>query len=166
MRLGIQVDERFKGGVRESWLQWVVECALSQSAVDRDVEMGIFITDDETVRKLNRDYRGVDEPTDVLSFALTEERSDGESPPFVMPPDGLVRLGEVVISYPRAAEQAQEKGHIIETEIALLVAHGTLHLLGYDHDRPERERQMRAIEERVLSRVEARGPETGSSDGV
>jgi probable rRNA maturation factor len=155
MSLGIRIDERFQGCLKESWLGWVVECALSQTAVDRDVEMGVFITDDETVRELNRDYRGLDEPTDVLSFALAEEANDGESPPFVNPPDGLLHLGEIIISYPRAARQAEEKGHIIEAEIALLVAHGVLHLLGYDHDQPEREREMRGLEESILSQLES-----------
>jgi probable rRNA maturation factor len=108
------------------------------------------------VRELNRRYRGIDEPTDVISFALTEEKTEGDSFPFVTPPDGFLHLGEVIISYPQAVRQAEEQHHGIEEEIALLVVHGTLHLLGYEHDEPVREQEMRAVEKRILFEVEKR----------
>jgi probable rRNA maturation factor len=90
----------------------------------------LVVTDDETVRTLNRTYLDVDAPTDVLSFG-------GESPDFVAAPDAERYLGDVIISYPRAQAQAAAAGHPLEAELALLVVHGVLHLLGYDHIRPE-----------------------------
>lgn len=106
-------------------------------------ELGVLITDDETVRSLNRQYAGEDEPTDVLSFSLQE----GE--PFVQP-DQVLRLGEVVISYPTARRQAEEHGRSLELEIAHLLIHGALHLLSYDHAEPEGERRMKGREEALL----------------
>jgi len=115
--------------------------------------LSLLITDDATVRELNRTYRGKDKTTDVLSFALEADRR-GDAAGFVMPPGEIVHLGEVIVSYPKAAEQAAERNHAVEDELALLVVHGVLHLLGYDHDKPAREREMRSLEQRVLSAVQ------------
>ena len=152
MKLGIQIDKNFQKYLRKEWLHRVVEHSLATQDIGSEVELGLLITDDETVRKLNQEYRGVDEPTDVLSFALVERKTG--SSPFITPPDGLLHLGEVVISYPQAVRQAEENKHRVEEEVALLVIHGVLHLLGYEHDEPAQEREMRALEERVLSKVE------------
>ena len=152
MKLGIQIDKNFQKYLRKEWLHRVVKLSLATQDIGSEVELGLLITDDETVRKLNQEYRGVDEPTDVLSFALVERKAG--SSPFITPPDGLLHLGEVVISYPQAVRQAEENKHKVEEEVALLVIHGVLHLLGYEHDEPAREREMRALEERVLSKVE------------
>ena len=152
MKLGIQIDKNFQKYLRKEWLHRVVEHSLATQDIGSEVELGLLITDDETVRKLNQEYRGVDEPTDVLSFALVE-RKPGSSL-FITPPDGFLHLGEVVISYPQAVRQAEENKHRVEEEVALLVVHGVLHLLGYEHDEPAREREMRALQERVLSKVE------------
>lgn len=154
MKLGIQIDKNFQKHLRKEWLHQVVEHSLAAQDIASEVELGLLITDDETVRKLNREYRGVDEPTDVLSFALVESKPG--SSPFITPPDDLLHLGEVVISYPQAVRQAEENNHKVEEEIALLVIHGVLHLLGYEHDKPAREQEMRALEKRVLSKVEKR----------
>lgn len=154
MELRIRIDSRYRKHVGEPWLGGLVEATLRVAGGFRgDVEMGLFITDDNAVRNLNREYRGVDESTDVLSFALGESRNGSGEPAFVMPPDGILHLGEVVISYPRAAKQASDHGCDPKEELAWLVVHGVLHLLGHDHDEPTRESQMRAIERRVLSQV-------------
>jgi len=103
------------------------------------VEVAIVISDDESLQELNRRFRGVDAPTDVLAFP------DDTRGPFVGAP-GLPRyLGDIVISYPRAVEQAAEAGHSVEAELQLLVVHGVLHLLGYDdQSEPERARMWTA----------------------
>jgi len=103
------------------------------------------------VQKLNRDYRGVDAPTDVLAFNMLPQKETTTS--FVLPPDGVTRLGEVIISYPQAMEQAKEQGHSVNKELALLIIHGILHLLGYDHEQPEEEAKMRAKEKELLARA-------------
>jgi probable rRNA maturation factor len=107
-------------------------------------ELGVLVTDDEAVRRLNAEYAGEDAATDVLAFSLRE----GEE--FVSP-DGVTRLGEVIISYPTASRQAAEAARGVDEEIAHLLVHGILHLLGYDHAEAEEERAMRAKEEELLT---------------
>jgi probable rRNA maturation factor len=99
-----------------------------------DVEL--LLTNDATIRELNKQYRGKDKATDVLSFSL----------------DDPVHLGQLVISVERAQEQAQELGQSLEEELQFLFAHGLLHLLGYDHEEPEEEKVMLAKTYRLLER--------------
>lgn len=121
----------------------------------RPAEMSIVVTDDQTVRQLNREYRGYDETTDVLSFGLSDlaKPAIGEDEPltFPSPPDGLLHLGEVVISFPTAERQAAEQGQSVLLELRHLLVHGVLHLVGYDHIEPEDETAMRARERILLS---------------
>jgi len=150
-QLDIDVDERFRPLVDETWMEQVVQKALEVGGTEATVELSLVIADDETVQRLNKQYRGVDEPTDVLSFAFLEDHPDF---PFPLAPGGLPHLGEVVISYPRAAQQAVEEGHPVEQELALLIAHGVLHLLGYEHQEREEERVMKAKEAEILAKLE------------
>ena len=109
-----------------------------------DAEVSVTLTDDAHIHVLNRDYRGVDRPTDVLSFALTES----EEPAIIDAPYGVV-LGDLVISLERVAAQAEEYGHSVLRELSFLTVHGMLHLLGYDHieeeDRLEMEEEQRHV---------------------
>jgi len=109
--------------------------------------LSIVITDDRAVRDLNRRFLGPDEPTDVLSFPMKEER------PFVTSSAGARQLGDVVIAFPTAARQAGRAGHSVDDELAHLLVHGILHILGYDHERPGQERRMRAREDELLGRA-------------
>jgi probable rRNA maturation factor len=105
--------------------------------------LALHLVGDDTIRALNREHRGLDAPTDVLSFPLT-------GTPFVLPPDQPANLGDVVVSYPRAVAQASDFGHSVEREMAYLVAHGVLHVLGYDHEAPQEQVVMRQKEEEAL----------------
>jgi probable rRNA maturation factor len=102
------------------------------------------------VQRLNREYRGIDEPTDVLAFYMLPQKGSDSS--FTLPPDGVTRLGEVIVSYPQAVIQAKGQGHSIARELALLVIHGILHLRGYDHEEPQEESKMREREGELLDR--------------
>ncbi len=118
--------------------------------------LSLLVTDDETVQRLNREYRGYDQPTDVLSFGLSERAKPATDDEhsfagFVLPPEADTELGEVIIAYPTAERQAVEHGRDTDFELAHLLIHGILHLLGYDHYEPEEEREMRAREEALLS---------------
>jgi probable rRNA maturation factor len=108
-----------------------------------DIEVSILLTDDEHIKELNRDYRGIDEPTDVLAFAQMEGEPIG-----CEMNDGL--LGDVVISVETAQRQAEEHGHSLDEEIDVLLAHGLLHLLGYDHENSEDAKVMFAKQEEIL----------------
>jgi probable rRNA maturation factor len=153
MEINVLIDEGLDECLEESWLQSVVEQVLVAQEADASAEMGLVITTQERVRQLNQNYRGKNEPTDVLAFSAREE-VDADLPPFVQPPDGVLHLGEVIISYPQAVAQAEEHQHSVTREIAILIIHGVLHLLGYEHDKPELERQMRAREAEILSCIE------------
>ncbi len=124
----------------------VVAATLDHVQVAGTVELTVRLTDDEALRELNRRYRGRDEPTDVLSFSALE---GGDQ--FVLPPDQPRQLGDVVISYERAVQQAAAYGHDLRREIAWLSVHGALQLLGFRHDDPEVEREMREAEESILT---------------
>jgi probable rRNA maturation factor len=107
----------------------------------------LVVTGDEKIRGLNRQFRQVDRPTDVLAFPAAVDA------PFVEAPGQPPYLGDAIISYPRAADQAAEAGHSVEAELALLAVHGTLHLLGYDHATPEEKAVMWAAKEAVLAEL-------------
>jgi len=111
--------------------------------------VSVSLVDDDAIQDLNRAYRGIDAPTDVLSFALQEE---GEFEPHVIESDAeaVQCLGDIVISWPRTVLQAKEYGHSVEREVAFLTAHGMLHLIGYDHAETDAEQVMFALQEQVL----------------
>lgn len=151
--LSISVEEPFS--VDEGLLLRVARTVLDQE-LDHAVEMSIVITDEETIRGLNCEFRGYDEPTDVLSFGLSDLAKmavDDEAEPFRFPepPDERLRLGEVVISYPTAERQAAEHARPLVEELRHLLIHGSLHLLGYDHAEPGEEAVMRRREQSLMS---------------
>ena len=120
-----------------------IEGALKKQ--HREGSVSVTVVDDETIHGINKEYRNVDRPTDVISFPSEE----GEE--ILAPPDGF--LGDLVISYPRAVAQAEEYGHSIRRELSFLAVHGTLHLLGYDHMTDEDKPVMRAMEEKSLASI-------------
>ena len=150
--IDVQIDEDFADWVDAGALEEAVAAVLQheEQAVG---EVTVVVTSDETVRALNRQYRGLDAATDVLSFAARE--SVEGSPALVLPPElaGAMTqyLGDLVIAYPYAARQAEQYGNSIMAELRLLAVHGTLHLLGYDHATPEEEAAMWAVQEAVLA---------------
>jgi probable rRNA maturation factor len=152
------MDERDEGAhpAAETWIP-LLERLLAETAEAEGVKHGVVsltFTDDEGIRELNRRFRGVDRPTDVLSFPMREAGEDEFGAEAAV--DGLEEeepLGDIVISLPRALEQAEEYGHSAEREIGFLFVHGLLHLLGYDHDTEEREREMFARQEAVLAKA-------------
>ncbi len=113
-----------------------------------NAEVSVTLTDDAYIHTLNRQYRNIDKPTDVLSFALNES----EEPEITDGPEVNV-LGDIIISVERAGEQAKEYGHSLQREIAFLTVHGMLHLLGYDHmeeeERLEMEQEQRIVMEQL-----------------
>ncbi len=103
---------------------------LSAKGVKARVEVSLSIVGDRMMKSLNKKYRDLDETTDVLSFPLSEEKKDA---PFIDMPDGILRLGDIVISYPVAREEASDENKFVDDKIDELVEHGMLHLLGVHH---------------------------------
>ncbi len=153
MEINILIEEGLDAELDTEWLQNVVEKPLTAEKVPSNAEISLVITGQERIQELNRDYRGLDQPTDVLSFSLSEQK-DEEPAPFIGPPDGVLHLGEVIISYPQALIQARETNHSQKREIAILIIHGVLHILGYDHEKQEMEPAMRAREKEILESLE------------
>jgi len=110
-----------------------VEATLAYEAVARELEVSVTFTDDEGIQRLNRNYRKIDKPTDVLSFPLFDFEGDEDA----ISEEICDMLGDIVISLERAAAQAEEFGHSFEREVAFLTVHSMLHLLGYDHETSE-----------------------------
>lgn len=136
----------------EPLLRRVISAALEAEGIDLPCEINVLLTDDEGIHQVNLDMRGVDRPTDVLSFPMFD-LSPGEKPgeEHEDPDTGLVPLGDMCISLERAAAQAEEYGHSVERELSYLAVHSVLHLLGYDHmDEGPMKAQMRRREEHIL----------------
>jgi probable rRNA maturation factor len=123
---------------------------LLSSEEQTSANLSIVITGEAQLQELNRQYLGIDAPTDVLSFSSNEKDPD----------TGETYLGDILISYPRALQQALAGGHPVVDELQLLTVHGVLHLLGYDHDLPTEKERMWAVQAEVLQRLNCsiRGP--------
>lgn len=139
-------------------LQNLIEHVLEQGAemeeLPFDAEVSVSFTDNEGIRRLNREQRGINRATDVLSFPMLELTPGVLAqigPEDLDPETGRVYLGDIVISLERAAQQAEEFGHSLERETAFLAVHSLLHLLGYDHMNDEERQLMRRHEEAVLT---------------
>ena len=140
--------------VDRTFLESVLKSALMGRKVAGPMSVGMIITDDEGIRELNLRYRGLDTATDVLSFPLQEyESPEQRRTGFPQPPGEPLPLGDIVISYDRAVEQARSFGHSLDRELGFLVVHGAMHLLGYDHEEPAEAQRMRQEEESVLQKL-------------
>lgn len=124
----------------EHLLERAAQAALAHESESLDSELSIVLTDDARLQQLNRDYLGVDAPTDVLSFPASE--TDPET--------GARYIGDILLSIPRAQAQAGAAGHALESEVQLLVVHGVLHLLGHDHGEPEEKARMWKAQGEIL----------------
>src|SRR5262245_48891190 len=151
--IDIQIYDRFAGQVDPALIERAIATALASEKIAGSIEIGVLVADDAALHELNRDYRGVDAPTDVLSFADDEGASEPRQL-FVRPPDAPRYLGDIAISFERVVAQAAEYGHARERELAFLTDHGILHLLGYDHERGEADAAaMRSREEAVMEQL-------------
>lgn len=128
---------------------------MEYEGCDFDAEVGVTITDNEEIRRINREERGIDAPTDVLSFPMLYFDENGDIIDSEFDSDGkFLLLGDIVISAERARAQAEEYGHSFKREIAFLTVHSMLHLLGYDHvGDPEGERVMFKKQDEILEEL-------------
>lgn len=141
----------------------VVEKALSYVNCPYDSEVGLFITDNAGIREYNRDYRGIDKETDVLSFPNVDYETPGDFShveegyeDYFDPDSGRLVLGDMIISAPKVIEQAKAYGHSEKREFAFLIVHSMLHLFGYDHMEEEERLEMEKHQEEILNALEIR----------
>jgi len=153
----VEVDEELHAEIQEAdlaALRLAVEATLRELH-PAPATIAIFLTTDEEVRALNAHYRGVDAPTDVLSFAAQEEQPGAPALALALPEELAAEmeryLGDLVIAHPYSARQAAHYGNSVTAELQLLAVHGVLHLLGYDHQDAAAEDAMWAQQERVLA---------------
>jgi probable rRNA maturation factor len=147
----VEFDDPFLEAIDVENLQAAVAATLRHAGIEEGV-LTVVVTDDESVRTLNQQYRNIDAPTDVLSFSAQEGDDLADLPPELLEEMGDY-LGDLIIAYPYTAAQAGRYGHSIAAELRLLVVHGTLHLLGYDHDTPENQQVMWNAQRQVLTQL-------------
>ena len=188
-QIDVIIEEPFRGGLSVRWVRKVIASALDQVVPSgQPAQVAVLVTGDDTVRGLNRDFRGVDEVTDVLSFSADHPghwEGEGAAPqdrlatpsdtpgnsvdasPFPLPPDELPTLGEVIISYPQTERQAirqnlsqtqtpgesVSRDEAVKRELALLLIHGVLHLVGHDHLETGETAAMKAKEQAALAPI-------------
>ena len=159
-QVNIHIFEEFHDSVTPEWVRAVVTGVLSVEPEWSDESVSVVIADDESVAELNRAHRGLEETTDVLSFSNRhsgkyygddeEHTLSGYDTEFVLPPGFSADLGEVIVSYPQVERQAREAGHTAQKELAIMLAHGILHLLGYDHERQAEAAEMLALQHKAV----------------
>ncbi|MHB1391632.1 MAG: rRNA maturation RNase YbeY [Clostridia bacterium] len=157
--MSVLIDNRQKGvtvdEAMEAMVVQVVEKVLAYEECEEDYEVSISFVDNEEMRSLNSEYRGIDKETDVLSFPMVEfideelEEED-ENAEYI---DEEIALGDIVISMERVLEQSEDYGHSFERELAFLLVHGMLHLLGYDHEDEALEKEMNEKQEIILKEM-------------
>lgn len=133
-------------------LQEGLQAVARLNSLPAEAEVDVTIVDDEEIHALNREYRGMDKPTDVLSFALDEDSEGSDEPELVGGPEEHL-YGDIIISAQTALRQAEEYGHGLEREMTYLAVHGMFHLLGYDHMTDEDKAKMRKKEEEALRAI-------------
>ncbi len=163
----IDWDDRREAPSDTERLKALAKTAITQTlrlnGIPGEINVGMALTDDAGIHSINLEFRKVDSPTDVLSFPITDyDISAGARIGDVDPATGELLLGDIVVSVERARAQAQEYGHSFEREFCYLIAHGTLHLIGYDHEAPQDQAEMRRMEETVM---EAMGLKRVKSSG-
>lgn len=162
--IDVQVFDDYRDFLSEEWVRKIVSAAVESEPSGSESHVSVVVADDEVVRELNLQHRGLDENTDVLSFSFTHQGEyygedkrdaitiDGD---FALPPDVQEHwsLGEIIISYPQTQRQAELAGHAVERELTTLLVHGVLHLLGHDHEKLNDEAIMKAAAARVFTRM-------------
>ena len=136
----------FENKVNAEWVAHIAQAELEHESISAQAELSVVVTGDDEIQALNAQYRDVDAATDVLAFADEETEQ-----PFITAPEIPPYLGDVILSWPRAEAQAHEQGHRVQDELQLLIVHGILHLLGYDHTTPQEKDLMWSRQKDILT---------------
>jgi probable rRNA maturation factor len=140
----LYIQNLTKARIDKKFLEKVSEKTLKIAGIKKKAEISLVIVSSKKIKELNKKYRGIDKITDVLSFGKTKKF-------FIEPPDKILRLGEIFISYQKAKTQAIQHQQTIKKEIAFLFIHGILHLLGYGHTREKDKKVMQKLERKILA---------------
>ena len=138
----------------------VIEATLDYLNCPYEAEVNLLLTMNNEIQEMNRNFRGIDRPTDVLSFPMVDYVSSGdfafleEATEYFHPESGELMLGDIVISKEKVVSQAEEFGHSVEREYAFLITHSMLHLFGYDHMEEEERMQMEAMQNDIMNMLQ------------
>jgi probable rRNA maturation factor len=141
--ISIHIGKKFETLISSQFLEEITKNICSFLKINPNSDLSILIDSDLSLKKLNNQYRGINQPTDVLSFESDE----------INPETGFVSLGDIAISFPAAERQAAEANHPVENELVLLLVHAILHLTGYDHTTKEEKYEMWVVQQAVLDHV-------------
>lgn len=141
--INLLISDLFTDQLDSAVLEKAAIAALAQQNASPLADISVVVEDDARLHELNKEFLGIDAPTDVLSFPTGDEELD--------PDTGNPYLGDIIISFPRALEQANSAGHPVIDELQLLVVHGVLHLLGHDHAEPDEKAQMWSEQSQILN---------------
>ena len=136
---------------QSSLAQSVIARSLRSQDLGKEAEVSLIVTGQGEIQKLNKAYLGEDRPTDVLSFPMMDEAAKHD---FVTAPDGKKHLGDIIVSFPQAVIQADANGHPVEKELSMLIVHGILHLLGYDHAGAAEKKVMFGKQDEILAMIQ------------
>lgn len=139
----LQINKKFTDQISSTYLEEIAAKIFTFLEIEPESDLSILVENDATLKKLNRLYRGIDRPTDVLSFDSDE----------INPETGFTALGDIAISFPTAEKQAAEANHPVTNEVILLLVHAILHLTGYDHNTKEEKQEMWAEQQAVLDHL-------------
>lgn len=163
MKLSIIINNELEEELDKNYMDIinkVIAESLEQEGCPYEVEISVTITDNDKIKEINREYRNMDKPTDVLSFPLIDfntpsnfDEIEEDNDEWFDLDTGELMLGDIIISLERAKQQAQEYGHSVEREIGFLTAHSMLHLMGYDHMIQEEEQVMLSKQKQILNEV-------------
>ena len=144
-----------KQKLNQKYLDKIAEKTLEVAKFKKSVEISLVITGEKRIRSLNKKYRGIDKITDVLSFGndTINKTAKNKTVKFVDSPDGILHLGEIFICYSQAVKQAKQKKHFVKKELTILLIHGILHLLGYEHKEDYKDSEMKVIEKKILAKL-------------
>jgi probable rRNA maturation factor len=144
----IIIQNRTKKKIEEKFLRSIIKTSLGVLKIDTPYEIGLLLVDNKFITALNRQYRGIDSSTDVLAFSVLDKKGKR-----IDRPDGILHLGDVVISVDQAQKQSQEVGHSFKLELAILLVHGILHIFGFTHERSPNQKKMDQMSEKILDKL-------------
>ncbi|MGX7091584.1 rRNA maturation RNase YbeY [Hutsoniella sourekii] len=154
MEIELIDDQQYLQSEEKQVILDLIQLTADHLGLNHQDEVDVSIVSNDEIQQLNREYRQIDRPTDVLSFALEEVSDEFDlnlSHLLDEEMEVIRHLGDIIISYPRAQEQADDYNHSLKRELGFLAVHGFLHLNGYDHQNPEQEEEMFSLQEKILS---------------
>jgi len=144
----IDIQNKTKETIRKSFLEDVVKTSLDVLKIKRSYNLGLLLVDNKFIKKLNKKYRGIDLPTDVLSFSLYDKKRMT-----IDSPDKILYLGDVIISIDEVKKQSQKAGCVFQSELVDLLIHGILHIVGFTHDKENNQKKMDNFSQKIINKL-------------